>query len=87
MPLLVICEILGHFVNTLTPDDKYSLRNSEPLLQPIQTQLSKKQKKKKDSSQLFAAFLNLTLDFKYFLKKDDPHGLCTYEITDCERLG
>ena len=43
MPLLVICEI---FVNTLTPDDKYSLRNSEPLLQPIQTQLSKKQKKK-----------------------------------------
>ena len=47
MPLLVICEILGHFVNTLTPDDKYSLRNSEPLLQPIQTQLSKKQKKKK----------------------------------------
>ena len=46
MPLLVICEILGHFVNTLTPDDKYSLRNIEPLLQPIQTQLSKKQKKK-----------------------------------------
>ena len=43
MPLLVICEI---FVNTLTPDDKYSLRNSEPLLQPIQTQLSKKKKKK-----------------------------------------
>ena len=83
MPLLVICEI---FVNTLTPDDKYSLRNSEPLLQPIQTQLSKKQKKK-NSSQLFAAFLNLTLNFKYFFKKDDPHGLCTYEITDCERLG
>ena len=43
MPLLVICEI---YVNTLTPDYKYSLRNSEPLLQPIQTQLSKKQKKK-----------------------------------------
>ena len=92
MLLLVICEILGHFVNTLTPDDKYSLRNSEPLLQPIQTQKKKQnylksKKKKKDSSQLFAAFLNLTLDFKYFLKKDDPHGLCTYEITDCERLG
>ena len=42
MSLLVICEILGHFVNTLTADDKYYLRNSEKLLKPIQMQLSKK---------------------------------------------
>ena len=29
MSLLVLSEILGLFVNTLTADDKYSLRNSE----------------------------------------------------------
>ena len=39
MSLLVICEILEHFVNALIPGDKYSLRNSEKLLQPIQIQL------------------------------------------------
>ena len=38
MSLLAIWEILGVFVNTLTADDKYSLRNSENLLQPIQMQ-------------------------------------------------
>ena len=31
MSLLVIFEILGLFVNTLTADDKYSLRNTENL--------------------------------------------------------
>ena len=33
--LLVICEILGHFVNTFTGDDKYIFCNSENLQQPI----------------------------------------------------
>ena len=56
MFLLVICEIVGLFVNTLTADDKYSLRNSENLRQPIQMQLSKK-------SQFFAAFLKCTSPF------------------------
>ena len=41
MSLLVICEILGHCVNTLTADDKYSVRNSENLPEPIQISLSK----------------------------------------------
>ena len=36
MYLLVICEILGLFVKTLTADDKYSLRNCEILPQPVQ---------------------------------------------------
>ena len=43
MSLLVICEILGLFVNTLTVDDKYCLGNKENLLQPIQLQLSHKE--------------------------------------------
>ena len=42
--LLVICEVLGIFVNTLTADDKYSHCNSENLQLLIQMQLSKEQK-------------------------------------------
>ena len=42
--LLVICEILAVFVNTLTTNGKYPLRNCENLPLPIQMQLSKKQK-------------------------------------------
>ena len=33
MSLLMICEILGLFVDTLIADDKYSLRNRENLPQ------------------------------------------------------
>ena len=42
MSLLVISEIWGLFVNTLTADDKYSLHTSENFRQTIQVQLSKK---------------------------------------------
>ena len=44
MSLLMICEILGLFVDTLTADDKYCVRSSKNLPQPIQMQQSKKQK-------------------------------------------
>ena len=44
MFLLVICKILGLFLNTLTTDGKYSLLNRDSLKQPIQMQLSNKQK-------------------------------------------
>ena len=36
MSLLVIFEILGLFVNTMTANDKYTDRDSENFLQPIQ---------------------------------------------------
>ena len=39
--LLVTCEILGLFVNALTADTKFFLRNGENLCQPFQMQLSK----------------------------------------------
>ena len=42
MSLLVISEILGLFVNTLTADAKHSLHNRENSMQPIQMQSSKK---------------------------------------------
>ena len=35
--VLVICKILGLFVNTLTAGDKYSLFNRDILTQPIET--------------------------------------------------
>ena len=38
---LVICEIIELFVNTLTADDKFSLRCRENLLETIQMQLIK----------------------------------------------
>ena len=41
---LTVSQILGVFANTLTADDKYSLRHRSNLPQPIQLQLSKKQK-------------------------------------------
>ena len=41
--LLVICKILGLFVNTMTADDKHSLLNRDNLRQSIQMQLCQKQ--------------------------------------------
>ena len=44
MFILVISEILGLFLNTLTADNMSLLGNSENLHQPIQMPLSNKQK-------------------------------------------
>ena len=58
--LLVICKISRLFINTLSADGKYSLFNREKLTQPIQMQLSPKQK---TFSQFFCAFLESSLNF------------------------
>ena len=42
MSVLVTSEIFRLFVNTLTPDDKYSRRYMQIFLQQFQTPLSKK---------------------------------------------
>ena len=68
----------------MTVDDKYSLLNSDDITQPIQIQLSKKQR---TFSELFYKFLKDGLNFEHFEKHDDNHGLCISEITDCERRG
>ena len=59
------------FVNTLTADDKYSVRNRDNLTQQNRTQLSQKQKA---FSQFFLAFSKYTLNFEDFEKRDDPHS-------------
>ena len=43
--LLVICKILGLFLNTSATDDKYFGLNRGNLMQPIQMEVSKKKKK------------------------------------------
>ena len=66
MSLLVICEILRGFVNTLTADDKYPLRNCENLPLPIEIQLSKKLK---TFPQFFVPILQSPSNLKPFEKK------------------
>ena len=71
-------------VKLWTADEKHSLRNGENFPLPIQMQLSKKGK---TFSGLFSVFLKFILNFQYFQNKDDFHGLCISEVTDCERCG
>ena len=64
--MLVLCKILGLFVNTLSAEDKYCLLYRDNLTQPIQILLSQKQK---TFSQFFSPFLKSTLNFEHFQKK------------------
>ena len=68
---LVIIKILRLFLNALTVNDKHYLLNTDNLTQPIQIQLSLKQK---NFSEFFFTFFKSILNFKYFPKKDDPHS-------------
>ena len=68
---LVIIKILRLFLNALTVNDKHYLLNTDNLTQPIQIQLSQKQK---TFSEFFFAFLKSILNFKHSPKKDDPHS-------------
>ena len=67
----MIHKILGVFVNKLTVNDKHYLLNRDTLTQPIQIQLSQKQK---IFSEFFFAFLKSILNFKHLPKKDDPRS-------------
>ena len=64
--MLVLCKILGLFVNTLSEDDKYCLLYKDNLLLPIQILLSQKQK---TFPEFFSAFLKSTLNSEHFQTK------------------
>ena len=66
MSPLVVCEILGLFVNILTGDDKYSLCYRQNLSETIQMQLSKRLN---IFLQLIAAFLESSSNFEHFEKQ------------------
>ena len=55
----------------MSADGKYSLFNKDNLTQPIQIELSRKQK---TFSEYFSAFLKFHLKFEHIKKKDDPHS-------------
>ena len=82
--VLVTCKISRLFPNTLSADIKYSLVKRDSLRQPLQMQLSRKQK---TFSPFFSSFLKSSFNFEYSLKKDDTHSWCISEITDPEKPG
>ena len=63
MALLVISETLGLFLNRLTADVMYFLRNKQNLQQSIQMESSKKQRIFPES---FQAFLKSTSSIEHF---------------------
>ena len=67
----MIHKIIRLFVNRLIVNDKHYLLNRDNLTQPIQMQLSEKQKK---FSGFFFAFLKSILNFKHSRKKDEAHS-------------
>ena len=68
---LVLREILGIFVNTLTVDGKYPVQDCKNLQLSIQMKLSQK---RTALSQFFLEFLDSTSNFKHFEKKDSRHS-------------
>ena len=80
----MICKISRQFPNTLSADGKYSVFNRDNLTQPIQTEISRKQK---TFSELFSAFSKSSLNFEHFQKKDESHGRGISEIRDSEKDG
>ena len=77
-------KILRTVSKTLTVGHKYFFVKRDKLTQPIQIQLSQKQK---SFSEFFHAFAKSRLNFQHFFKKDDPHSCCISEITDSKKHG
>ena len=82
MSALVTSEILRLFLNTLTPDDKYSRRNIQVFWKQIQTPLSQKGK---TLCGFFIAFLKCAWNLENSEKKEKYPSLIITEIIASER--
>ena len=82
MSALVTSEIFRLFVNTLTPDDKYSRRYMEILWQQLQMALSRKWK---SFCRLLVAFRKCSLNLEHSEKKEECPSLSITEIIASER--
>ena len=71
MSQLVLGELLAVFVNTLTTDGKYSVRDCENLQLPIEMKLSEKRKR---FSEFFVRFHQSTSNIKHIEKEDYCHS-------------
>ena len=69
----------------MSADDKHYLLNRDNLTQPIQMQLSQKQKTFPEF--FFFAFLKYILNLKHLPKKGDPPSWCVSGNTGCEKYG
>ena len=82
MSALVISEIFRLFVNTLTPDDKYSRRNMQIFWQQFKTRLSQKGK---TFGGFFIAFLKCAWNLEHCEEKEEYPSLIITEIIASER--
>ena len=82
MSALVTCEILRLFLNTLTPDDKYSRRYMQIFWQQLQTT---SYQKRKNLCGLFMAFLKCAWNLEHSQKKEEYPSLITTDIIASER--
>ena len=82
MSALVTSEIFRLFVNTLTPDDKYSRHHMQIFWQQLQTLLSQKWK---SFCRFLVAFLKWLLNLENSEKKEEYLSLIITEIMGSER--
>ena len=82
MSPLVTSQILRLFVNTLTPDDKYSRRNMQIFWQQFKTPLSQK---RKTFWGFFIAFLKCAWNLEHSEKKEEYPSRIITEIIASER--
>ena len=66
MSALVTSEIFRLFVNTLTPDEKYSRRYIQTFWEQVQTPLSQKER---DFFKIFYCISEICMKFRKFRKK------------------
>ena len=82
MSALVTSEIFRLFLNTLTPDDKYSRRYMQIFWQQLQATLSQKGK---TLCGFFIAFLKCAWNLEHSEKKEEYPNLIITEINEAER--
>ena len=82
MSALVTSEIFRLFVNTLTPDEKYSRRNMQIFRQQLQTIISPTQN---PFPQFLIAFLKCSWYLEHSEKKEEYPTLIITEIIGSER--
>ena len=82
MSALFTSEIFRLFVNTLTPDDKYSRCNMQIFWQQLQTLLSQEEK---TFCGFFIAFLKCAWNWEHSEKKKEYPNLILTEIIASER--
>ena len=79
---LVICEIFRLFVNTSTPDDKYSRRYMQIFREQLQTLLSQKEN---TFCRLIIGFPKCERNIEHSEKKEEYTSLIITEIIVSER--